>query len=137
MASDSSASEATCSVSSAGYISGRESDSVSEGSSVVSLLDKLRSPVPSELARKRKVSTNPPPVGQKRSKGGSACAVLKSVSPQDRVRELADNSLCVSAGKLFCRACREELSVKKSVVKNHVESMKQIIKGSPERERKA
>jgi hypothetical protein len=40
------------------------------------------------------------------------------------VKEFADDSLCVSAGKLFCRACREELSVKKSVIKNHVESMK-------------
>ena len=117
----SSASEATTScVSTAGY-SGEEESSVSEGCSVLSLLDKLRSPVPSELARKRKVSTNPPPVGQKRSKGGPACTVLKSVSPQDRVKEFADDSLCVSAGKLFCR---EELSVKKSVIKNHVESMK-------------
>ena len=52
------------------------------------------------------VSTNPPPIGQKRSKGGSVCTVLKSVSPQDRVRKFADDSLCVSAGKLFCRACR-------------------------------
>ena len=109
----SSASEATTScVSSAGY-SGEVESSVSEGSSVLSLLDKLRSPVPSELARKRKVSTNPPLIGQKRLKGGSACTVFKSVSPQDRVREFADDSLCVSAGKLFCRACREELSVKR------------------------
>lgn len=55
---------------------------MSEGSSVLSLLDKLRSPVPSELARKRKVSTNPPPVGQKRSKGGSACTVLNQCPPK-------------------------------------------------------
>ena len=49
----SSASEATTScLSSAGY-SGEVESSVSEGSSVLSLLDKLRSPVPSELARKR------------------------------------------------------------------------------------
>lgn len=88
------------------------------GNSVVSL------PVPSELARKRNVSTNPPSVGQKSLKGGSACTRLKSVSPQDRVREFADDSLCVSAGKLFCRVCREQLSMKRSVVKNHVQSMK-------------
>ena len=115
-------SEATCSVSSlsSGGYSGGESEALSERNSVVSLLDKLRSPVPSELARKRKVSTNPPPVGQKRSKGGSACTVLKSVSPQDRVREFADDSICMSVGKLFSRSCREELSMKKSVVMNHV-----------------
>ena len=118
-------SEATCSHSSGGYsASGGESEALSEGNSVVSLLDKLRSPVPSELARKRKVSTNLPPIGQKCSKGGSACTVLKSLSPQDRVREFTDSSLCVSAGKLFCRAFREKLSVKKSVVKYHVVSMK-------------
>lgn len=38
---------------------------------------------------------NPPSVGQKSSKGGSACTRLKSVSPQDRVREFADDSLRV------------------------------------------
>ena len=109
----SSASEATTScVSSVGY-SGEEESSVSAGSSVLSLLDKLRSPVPSELARKRKVSTNPPTACWLEM--FSACTMLKSASPQDRVREFADDSLCVSAGKLFCRACREEL-MKKSVV---------------------
>ena len=86
-----------------------ENPKLSERNRFVPLLDKLHSPDPSELARKRKVSTNPPHVGQKRSKGGSACTVLKLVSPQDRVREFADDSLCVSAGKLFCRSCREEL----------------------------
>ena len=44
----------TCSVSSlsSGNYSGGESEALSDGNSVVSLLDKLRSPVPSELARK-------------------------------------------------------------------------------------
>ena len=116
--------EASGTFSSGGYTSGGESQTVSEESSVASLLDRLRSPVPSELARKRKISTNLPPVGQKRSKCGSASTSLKSVSPRDRVREFTDESLCVSAGKLFCRACREELAVKKSVVKNHVQSVK-------------
>ena len=53
--------EATCSVSSGSY-SGGESEALSEGNSVVLLLDKLRSPVPSELAMK---TTNPPPIGQR------------------------------------------------------------------------
>ena len=71
-------SEAICSVSSisiSSYSGGEstKSETLPEGNSVVLLLDKLRSPVLSELARKKKVSTNPPPVGQKRSKGGSAC----------------------------------------------------------------
>ncbi len=36
---------------------------------VVSLLDKLKSPDPSLLSRKRKTLTNPPPIGKKRSTG--------------------------------------------------------------------
>ena len=38
-------------------------------STVVSLLDKLKSPAPSLLGRKRKTLSNPPPVGKKRSTG--------------------------------------------------------------------
>ena len=33
-------------------------------------------------------------------------------------------SLVVSNGKLFCNACREELNLKKSSVKNHISSVK-------------
>lgn len=107
-------------MSSAGY--SEDESSVFEGNcGVQSLLDKLRFPVPSQLARKRKVSINPPPVGQKCSKGGSASAILKSVSPQDRVRELCDDSLCVSACKL---EPAEGTFSKKSIIKNHVESTK-------------
>jgi len=32
--------------------------------------------------------------------------------------------LCVSGGKLFCNACREEVNVKKSSVRNHIQSTK-------------
>ena len=35
-------------------------------SHVVSLLDCLKSPTPSDLARKRKIACNPPPKGKKR-----------------------------------------------------------------------
>ena len=52
---------------------------------VVSLLDRLRSPTPSDLARKRKVQSNPP-VGMKRSnKGSNSVFVPKSITPYDRV----------------------------------------------------
>ena len=48
---------------------------------VVSLLDRLRLPTPSDLARKRSVQSNPP-VGRKRSKkGGSSVFAPKSISP--------------------------------------------------------
>ena len=61
--------------------SGKEADTESDGmtlnsdcSSVRSLFDSLRSPTPSELARKRKLRTNPPcgaKKGEGRSKRGS------------------------------------------------------------------
>ena len=44
----------------------------------------------------------------------------KSVTPSQGVREFPDEQLTVSAGKLSCQACREELSTKISVLKNHI-----------------
>ena len=41
-----------------------------------------------------------------------------------RVNEFPGEMLTNSAGNLFCSACREELSLKLSIVKNHVESAK-------------
>ena len=38
--------------------------------------------------------------------------------------ELSGENLAVSSGKLFCQACREELNLKKSCIKNHVQSAK-------------
>ena len=52
---------------------------------VVSLLERLTSPEPSELSRKRRVISNKPPVGLKRGKGATASSP-KSVSPMDRVK---------------------------------------------------
>lgn len=40
------------------------------------------------------------------------------------MREFKDEMLTVSSGKLFCSACREELSLKLSIVKKHVQSSK-------------
>lgn len=40
------------------------------------------------------------------------------------MREFGDENLVVSAGKLFCEACREELSLRKSTIKNHIRSSK-------------
>ena len=74
------------------------------------------------LARKCKVSANPP-CGRKRSQGSSS-SDPKSVLPSDRVRQYPNQQLTVSAGKLFCHACREELSLKKSVIGHHTSSAK-------------
>ena len=46
------------------------------------------------------------------------------MSPQQRVREFTNESFTVSHGHLFCTACRERLSLKRSILKNHVQSAK-------------
>ena len=48
----------------------------------------------------------------------------RSVSASQRVREFAGENLSVLSGKLFCNACRETLFVKKSVLIQHVKSVK-------------
>ena len=67
-----------------------------------------------------------PPSGKKRSSGQALTAgyVPKSISPTQRAREFPDEPLVESGGKLFCRAYRETLCVKRSVVSNHVKSSK-------------
>ena len=73
-----------------------------------SLLDVLKAPQASELARKRKIDSNPP------------VNKPKSVSAKDRVNEFPDECLTVDrSGKLFCSACREELSLRKNIITNH------------------
>ena len=87
-------------------------DDTEAGSSVVSLLSVLRRPTPSQLARKHKIqqlhTVNDP----------------KNVKPIDRVKQYANDHLQVSAGKLFCPACREEVSTKKSIIDKHINSTK-------------
>ena len=87
-----------------------------------SLLQRLKSPKPSELSRKRTVHCNPPK-GKKRSQGRSANDP-KSVTPLQRVKEHDGECLCVSNKRLFCKACREELSLVSSSVNNHIKSAK-------------
>ena len=62
-----------------------------------------------------KLASNPPPKGMKRSKG-IVHHEPWSVSASQRVREFAGENLSVLSGKLFCNACWETLSVKKSVL---------------------
>ena len=102
-----------------------EDASCSITSPTVSLLDRLRSPRESELARKRKVRCNHPPAG-KRQRVSSKVSPFdpKSVTPSRRVKEFPGTNLTVSSGKLFCLACREEVGLKSSVVKNHIKSEK-------------
>ena len=100
-----------------------EDSTASTSSSSVSLLDKLKAPTPSHLSRMRKVRSNPPPTG-KRHSSARGYSDPKSVTPVQRLKEFPGEELVVSRGKLFCNACREELSVKASVLKGHLQSEK-------------
>ena len=88
-----------------------------------SLLSRLRAPQPAEIGRKRSIHRNYPPKGKRPSKGRGNFDP-KTVTPAQRVSEFRNECLCVSAGKLFCQACREELSTKRSVLKYHISSKK-------------
>ncbi len=46
------------------------------------------------------------------------------MSASQRVSEFPQDCLTVSSSKLFCVACREELSLRKGVIANHVASTK-------------
>ena len=100
-------------------------DSSSKGTTrVVTLLHRLRAPKPSEFSRKRVINRNPPPKGKRRARGSVLASDPKSVSALQRVHEFENEQLTVSSGKLFCSACREELSLKKNVITSHVQSAK-------------
>ena len=100
-----------------------QTDQGSSSSSVESsLLSHLRHPTSSELARKRNVSSNKPPTGQKKGKG-KTLADPKSVTPSQCVLEYPDESLTVSCNSLFYETCREQLYLKKSVIELHTKSV--------------
>ena len=94
-----------------------------------SLLSRLHSPTVSDLCRKRKINAKPRPPSSKRRSSGQALKagyVPKSISPAQRAREFPGEQLVESGGSLFCRACRETLCVKMSVVVQHVKSTKHV-----------
>jgi len=90
-------------------------------SNTESILSKLKSPQLSDLARKRSVCTNPPPKGAKRSKGRNV-ADPKSISPSQCLKQYPEDNFKISGNKLFCTACREPLSHKKSVIGRYIEA---------------
>ena len=75
-------------------------------------------PVPSSIARDRSLQSTS---GKYKRRGNSDTV---KVPLHERVRQFPDENLIVREGKLFCNACREILSTKKSVLKIHVSSKK-------------
>ena len=49
----------------------------------------------------------------------------KNMSANDRIEEFPGENLFLRGGKLFCNRCKEILSSKKSILKNHLASKKQ------------
>ena len=79
-----------------------------------------RRPEPAEIARNRSL---------KNTKGkynitGTSCT--KNVSLHDRISQFPNQFLIVKGTKIFCDACKEISSSKKSVIKLHCVSQKQV-----------
>lgn len=89
---------------------------------VQSFLDKLRPARHSDLTRKRVIRHNV----RVRTKKPTCSTDPKSVTPSQRVKAFPNESLTVSAGKLFCTACREEVSLKQSIIKHHIAASKHV-----------
>uniref|UniRef100_A0A1X7TYF9 HAT C-terminal dimerisation domain-containing protein n=1 Tax=Amphimedon queenslandica TaxID=400682 RepID=A0A1X7TYF9_AMPQE len=95
-------------------------------SPVASLLDRLKRPHLSDLARKRKRKVNQPRAPRKSTtaRRSSSSSEPKSIKPADRVREYGNEPFKVSNAKLFCEGCREELNLKSTIINNHIRSKK-------------
>ena len=80
----------------------------SDSPSVLSLLDRLRSPTLADLARKRQLKQNPPPKGVKRGKGKEK-GDPKNISANERVKTYPDEEFIVSCFVVAVKkSCLEE-----------------------------
>jgi len=89
------------------------SESLQSGSlTVISLLDRLRSPTPAYLSRKRHLRQYPPLKGVKTGKGKEKMDP-KRISACERVKPYPNEEFIVRSSKLFCCVCKEVLALKK------------------------
>ena len=78
-------------------------------------------PPRSDLSRKRKVEKSLQ-ANKKHKVGATNRSDPVSVSPSARVKEFSGVYLTVRNKKFFCAACHEELALKKSTIKTHIET---------------
>ena len=90
-----------------------------------SILDVLKVPKSAAQNRKCKVLTNRGR-GKHRCSSSSTSSEPKRVTLQQRLKEFPGERLVISMFKLFCRACREELNLKLSTIRNHIQSVKHV-----------
>ena len=122
-----SSSLASATVSSEGEDSGEdasESESSSRTTAEPTLLSRLKAADRSVICRRRSVAVNNPSRKRLKNSGVRCSTDPPSVTPMQRAKEFSSEFVGISAGKLFCRACREELSLKKSSIQKHVTSLK-------------
>ena len=102
-----------------------EPDPPRESQSQKSLLDVLKWPDPSMLARKRVINCKPP-IGAKKVMVYIALkSDPKGVSPSDRLKEFPNECLQINFHKKhFCEACREVVSHKKNTLQTHLKTNK-------------
>ena len=81
--------------------------------------DSTPSTVPrASISRERVPKSN---TGKYKERGNSD---PKNMSLRDRIKEFPEENLCLRGGKLFFNGCKEILSSKKSILKNHFASKK-------------
>ena len=100
-----------------------EESETTQNKTVVSLLHQLKSSTAADISRARKTKKNDPPRCKRHCKGALS-SDPKGISPSQQVREFEKESFVVSNGHLFCSACHEQLSLKRSINRNHIQSSK-------------
>ena len=87
-------------------------------SQACSILDKLKAPMKSDLARKHKIERPQTPTAQTKKHKSSVTNQTDPKSASTTYQDFPNECSDVRNSKLFCIACREELALKKSTVKN-------------------
>ena len=88
-------------------------DSFSSSAKMASATNLQDRPAPSSIARDRSLHSTS---GKYKRRGNSGTV---KVPLHERVRQFPEENFFVKEGKLFCNACRQILSTKKSVLKVH------------------
>ena len=105
------------------YFSSSSYSTVTVGSNPSNLMCHLWRATSLKLSRKWVIDCDP--LNGKKCCKGLNSSDPKSVIPQQHVKRYVNEwRLTVSIGKLFCVACREQLSLKCSVINHHVTSSK-------------
>lgn len=80
------------------------------------------------------MNANSPPVGSKRGKGRCE-AEPKNIGALDRLKNYNEETFVSTYGCLFCSLCREEVSLKRSIMECRIVSQKHE-KGKEQHEKK-